>query len=168
MNEKELLSLIASTPELKALADAGQDAALSDAINADIPAAVPITIESLTTAAPTLFSVASDSPSPLSELSILMGLVASQNVTSLSTITNALLYAGKIPQKEADEVVSLIELATRKPVEHVSVSKVLREFREVVVNDEVVERKTSLDWTAVEAKAVETIEAIDATPVIAK
>lgn len=130
MTDADLLALIKGSTAFKALADQGLDNQLADAINASFPAAVPITVASLTAAAPnTLASIASGQ-NPLSEMDVIAGRIRANDPAGVGQWATTLLMLAKMNQAEHDAVEKLVSAAAvPDTVTHEQVSRVLNAIR---------------------------------------
>jgi Skp family chaperone for outer membrane proteins len=143
----DILSAIKSKPELRALADIGADNAIAVVINAEQAQAVPITIDSLKSAAPQTLATLASGATATQDLESIGQKLADQDLTGLTVTAGALSLAGKMRPAEFAAVSALI--AAAQPVEkvtHDQVSAVLSAVRAVV--DGAV-RALPIDWSKV-------------------
>jgi hypothetical protein len=130
MTDTELLTAIKASDSLKALADAGRDNDIADAINAAQPAAVPITVASLAAAAPTTLAGIGAGANYLSDLEVIASRIRAGDATGIGSWADTLLMLGKMSQTEHTAVEALVaKAATPDTIDHSQVSRVLNAIR---------------------------------------
>lgn len=133
MTDADLLTLIRGNESYKALADAGADAALADAIQATLPAAVPVTIAALQQAAPQTLAAIAAGVNPLSEMEVIAARVRAGDAAGIAAWAGTLRLLNKMPAEELTAVEALVAAAiTSDSVGHEQVSRVLNGIRPVV------------------------------------
>lgn len=146
MTDADLLTLIKGNASYKSLADEGRDNDLAAAINASQPAAVPVTISALQTAAPnTLASIAAVT-NPLSEMEVIAARVRNNDAAGIGQWASTLLMLTKMSQAEHDAVEAIVaKAAAPDSVSHDQVSRVLNAIRPKGDHGQVV--ATPITWT---------------------
>lgn len=130
MTDTELLALIKGSAAFKALADQGLDNQLADAINASFPAPVPISVGSLTAAAPTTLAAIAAAQNPLAEMDVIASRVRAGDAAGVGQWATTLLMLGKMSQAEHDAVERLVSAAAvPDSVSQQQVSSVLNAIR---------------------------------------
>jgi hypothetical protein len=127
----DLLKTINASPELRKLADDGNDAGVANAINAALPQPVPITSSSLLSAAPvTLAAIkASGDRQTMADIG---KCVAHGDIVGLNVWANTFHLMETMPKDEFAAVQALIAAAgTFQPVTHEDVSAALSTIRHV-------------------------------------
>jgi hypothetical protein len=130
MTDSDLLTLIKGSAAFKSLADQGLDNELADAINASFPAAVPITVGSLTAAAPITLAAIAGGQNPLSEMDVIASRIRAGDAAGVGQWADTLLMLGKMSQTEHDAVERIVSAAAAPDsVSHDQVSRVLNAIR---------------------------------------
>ena len=143
----DILALIKSKPELRALADTGADNAVSLVINAEQTQPVPITIDLLKTAAPQTLATLAAGATATQDLESIGQKIVDRDLAGLGVTAGALSLSGKMPSNEFAAVSALIAAATPiEQVTHEEVSAVLNQYR---LDHEGVARAVPIDWSKV-------------------
>lgn len=130
MTDADLLASIKASTAFKSLADQGLDNELADSINAAQPAAVPLTIAALQTAAPQTLAGIASGTNPLDEMEVIASRVRAGDAQGVGLWANTLLMLNKMSQAEHDAVEALVaKAATPDSVTHEQVSRVLNAIR---------------------------------------
>lgn len=130
MTDADLLTLIKGSDAFKALADAGRDNELADAINASLQAAVPVTVTALAGAAPNTLATIAGGSNPMSEMEVIASRVRAEDAAGIGQWATTLLMLQKMSQAEHDAVEALVSAAAPPDtVSHQQVSSVLNAIR---------------------------------------
>lgn len=117
-----LLATIKASDDFRALADAGHDAQLADAINATLPKPVPITAPLLAQAAPTTMATIAGGANPLVEMDVIASRLRAEDWLGVGAWADMLLMLGKMSQVEHDAVQALVNAAM--PVINITLDQV--------------------------------------------
>ena len=144
----DILAAIKSHENLKTLADNGQDSAIADAINASLARPTPITVQSLSAAAPTTLEAIAAGQNPLAEIDVIASRVRASDWDGVGAWADTLHLLGKMSDAEHSAVEALVTAANvvSQPVTHDQVSAVLNAVRPVV-EDAI--RATPINWSVI-------------------
>ena len=146
MTDTELLAAIKASTSLKALADAGRDNELADAINATQPTAVPITTAALAQAAPTTLAAIGAGANYLSDLEVIASRIRAGDAVGIGSWADTLLMLGKMAKTEHDAVEALVlAAATPSTIDHSQVSRALNAIRPEGKHGQIV--ALPINWT---------------------
>lgn len=126
MTDSDLRAAIKASAPLRALIDAGADSDVADALNAAAMLPVPVTVASLTAAAPQTLAAIAAGANPLSEIEVIAARVRAGDAEGIARWADLLTALGKMPPAEHAAVLALA--AGAAPVALITADQVSRAF----------------------------------------